>query len=63
MVSGVGRGAGDHQREGAVLGVNMGRSIVTNRNNDTLFPNYFREDLFSRSVAIVDLEVLLLRPL
>jgi len=36
MVSGVGRGmgvldgSGDHRREGAVLGVNLGRPIVTN---------------------------------
>ena len=31
--------------EGAVLGVNSGRFIVTNGDGDALFPNYFREDL------------------
>jgi len=38
--------------EGAVLGVNLGRPIVTNRDfvaelcdSDALFPNYFGEDL------------------
>jgi len=31
--------------EGAVLGVNVGRPIVTDVDGDALFPNYFREDL------------------
>ena len=31
--------------EGAVLGVNLGRSGVTNGDGDALFPNYFGEDL------------------
>ena len=52
MVSRVGRGmgvldgAGDHRREGAVWGVNLGRPIATNGDGDALFPNYFGEDLF-----------------
>jgi len=33
------------KRKGAVLGMNMGRPIVTNADGDTLFPNYFGEDL------------------
>jgi len=36
---------GDRRREGAVLEVNLGRSIVTNAEGDALFPNYFGEDL------------------
>jgi len=51
-VSGVSRGmgvldgSGDRRREGAVLGVNLGRPIVTNGAFATqLFSNYF-EDLF-----------------
>jgi len=46
MVSGAGRGMGvldggdDRRREGAVLGVNLGRPIVTNGDFATpLFPN------------------------
>ena len=31
--------------EWAVLGVNLGHPIVTNKDSDTLFPNYFGEDL------------------
>jgi len=33
--------------EGAVLGVNFGRPIVTNGDGNVLFPNYFGEDLFN----------------
>jgi len=38
-------GSGYHRREGAVLGVNVGRPIVTDGDGDALFPNYFGEDL------------------
>jgi len=33
--------------KGAVLGVNLGRPIVTYGDGDALFPNYFREELFT----------------
>jgi len=33
------------EREGAVLGVNVGRPIVTSGDCDVLFPYYFWEDL------------------
>jgi len=53
IVSGVGRGMGvlaggrNRWREKAVLGVNLGCSIVTNGNFATrLFTNYFGQDLF-----------------
>jgi len=53
IVSEVGRGMGlfdgavDHRREGAILGVNEGRPVVTNGDSATrLFPNYFGQDLF-----------------
>ena len=54
VVNGVSRGmdvldgGGDRRRKGAVLGMNLGRPIVTNCiwNGDALFPNYFGEDLF-----------------
>ena len=45
VVSGVGRGmgvldgGGDRRRRGAVSGVNLGRTIVTNGDGDALFPN------------------------
>jgi len=58
MVSGVGRGmgvldgGGDRRMEGAVLGVNLGRPIVTNGAFETrLFSNYF-EDLFLVTPAV-----------
>jgi len=35
------------KEEGALLEVNVGHSIVTNWVGDTLFPNYFEDDLFS----------------
>ena len=50
VVSGIGRGMGvlnwdgDRRREGAVLGVNLGRSIVTNATR--LFSRNYFEDLF-----------------
>jgi len=31
--------------EGAVLGVNVGRPIVTNGDGNVVFQSYFREDL------------------
>jgi len=43
VVSGVGRGmgvidgGGDRQAEGAVLGMNLGRPVVTNWDGDALF--------------------------
>jgi len=53
MVSGVARRmdvldeVDDCRREGAVLGVNLERPIVTNGDFATqLFPNYFGQDLF-----------------
>jgi len=43
---------GDRQREGAVLGVNLGRPIVTIGDCATcLFPNYFGHDLVPHSSA------------
>ena len=33
--------------ERAVLGVNFGHPIVTNRDNDVLLPNYFGVDLLN----------------
>jgi len=33
------------EREGAVLGVNVGHTIVTDKDGDALFPNYFEEIL------------------
>ena len=39
--------------EGAVLGMNLGRPIVTNVDGDALFPNYFGEDLFLLLLFIV----------
>jgi len=58
VVRGVGRGmgvldgGGDRRREGAVLGVNLGRPIVTNGSFATqLFSNYF-EDLFYYSSVL-----------
>jgi len=37
---------GDRRREGAVLGVNLGRPIVINGDFATqMFPNYFGQDL------------------
>jgi len=50
VVSGVGRGmgvldrGGDHRREGAVLGVNLGR--LTRAFATQLFSNYFEDMLF-----------------
>jgi len=52
MVSGFGRGMGALDGvvivdgEVAVLGVNLGRPIVTYGNGDGLFPSYFWEELF-----------------
>jgi len=50
MVSGVGRGVAvlDEmvivEGEGTVLGINVGRHIITNGDSDILFPNYFEEN-------------------
>jgi len=38
--------------EGAVLGVNLGRSIVTTGDGDALFPNYLGEDLFDTALGL-----------
>jgi len=38
-------GGDDRRREGAVSEVNSGCPVVTNRDGDALFPNYFGEDL------------------
>jgi len=35
--------------EGTVLGVNLGRPVVTSGDGDALFPNYFGEDLGLRA--------------
>jgi len=49
VMSGVGRGMGVLdgvtivEGEGAVLGVNVGRPIVTDWDGDALFPNYFMD--------------------
>jgi len=59
MQFGVGRGmgvlvgSGDRRGEGAVLGVNIGRPIVTNGDGDALFPNYFGEDMLSDSALLL----------
>ena len=51
VVSGVGRGLGvldggsDRQSGMGTFGVNFVRPIVTNRDGDAFFPNYFGEDL------------------
>ena len=46
-------GGGDRRREGAVLGVNLGRPIVTNEDFATrLFPNHFQQDLFLLKLII-----------
>jgi len=53
VVSGVDRGMGTLdgvvivEWEMAVLGVSVGRPIVTNGDGDALLPNYFGEDLFN----------------
>ena len=46
---------GDRRREGAVVGVNVKRPVVTNgilcmRGGDALFPNDFGEDLLTRTL-------------
>ena len=51
VVIGVGQGMGVLdgvvivEREGAVLGVNLGRPIVINGDGEALFPNYFGAEL------------------
>jgi len=49
LVSGVGRRmGGDRRRKGAVLGMNLGRPVVTNGDFATrLFPDDFGDDLFA----------------
>jgi len=55
VVSGVGREmdvfdeGGDRQRGRAVSWVNLGRETDSVRGGDALFPNDFREDLFTLS--------------
>jgi len=52
VVSGVGRemgvldGGGYHRREGAVLKINVGRTIVISGDGDALFPNYVGRTCF-----------------
>jgi len=65
VVSVVGRGMGILdwvvivEGEGTVLGVNLGRPIVTSWDGDALFPNYFGEYLFTVPRAIVQTPLVL----
>ena len=43
--------------EGAVLWVNLGRPIVTSRDDNMLFQNYFGEDLLVGILARVEIHV------
>jgi len=58
VVSAVNRGTGILdgvvivEGEVAVLGVNVGHTVVTNGKGDALFPDYFGKDLFTGCMIV-----------